>query len=83
MVSRWTAAALLETEKNLRKIMGYRDLWMLRAALDPNTLSAQQEVAYNDPSRRPPPTMPGTLSTASKWRTLSRKGYRSSNGANS
>jgi hypothetical protein len=39
------AAALLETEKNFRKIMGYRDLWMLKAALDPNTVSAKQAVA--------------------------------------
>ena len=45
MVLRWAAAALLETEKNFRKIMGYRDLWMLKAALDPNTVSAKQEVA--------------------------------------
>jgi transposase-like protein len=38
MVLRWAAAALLETEKNFRKIMGYRDLWMLKTALDPNTV---------------------------------------------
>ena len=42
IVLRWAASALLETEKNFRKIMGYRDLWMLKAALDPNTVSAQQ-----------------------------------------
>ena len=42
-VRRW--AALLETEKNFRKIMGYRDLWTLKAALDTNTVSAKQEVA--------------------------------------
>ena len=34
MVMRWAAAALLMTEQNFRKIMGYRDLWMLKAALD-------------------------------------------------
>lgn len=34
MVLYWAAAALLMTEQNLRKIMGYRDLWMLKAALD-------------------------------------------------
>ena len=45
MVLRWAATALLETEKNFRKIMGYRDLWMLTAALDRNTVSARQEVA--------------------------------------
>ena len=33
MVTRWVATALLETEKNFRKIMGYRDLWQLKAHL--------------------------------------------------
>ena len=33
MVLRWAGAAWLETEKHFRKIMGYRDLWMLEAAL--------------------------------------------------
>jgi len=45
MVLRWAAAALLMTEQSFRKIMGYRDLWMLKAALDENVVSAQQEVA--------------------------------------
>jgi putative transposase len=45
MVLRWAAAALLITEQNFRKIMGYRDLWMLKAALDQKELLAQQEVA--------------------------------------
>ena len=36
---RWEAAAALETEKNFRKIpgragIGFRDLWMLKAALE-------------------------------------------------
>jgi hypothetical protein len=34
MVLRWAASAFLATEKNFRRIMGYRDLWMLKAALD-------------------------------------------------
>jgi putative transposase len=34
MVLRWAAAAYLDTEKSFRRIMGYRDLWMLKAALD-------------------------------------------------
>lgn len=29
MVKRWLASALLATEKNFRKVMGYRDLWAL------------------------------------------------------
>ena len=33
MVLRWAASAFLETEKNFRKIQGYRDLWMLGAKL--------------------------------------------------
>jgi transposase-like protein len=34
MVLRWAATAYLDGEKNFRRIMGYRDLWMLQAALD-------------------------------------------------
>ena len=45
MVLRWAAAALLMTEQNFRKIMGYRDLWMLKAALDQKGVLVQQEVA--------------------------------------
>ena len=35
MVRRWAAAAFLDTEKSFRKIMGYKDLWMLDAILNP------------------------------------------------
>lgn len=45
MVLRWAAAALLMTEQNFRKIMGSRDLWMLKAALDQKGGLLQQEVA--------------------------------------
>jgi hypothetical protein len=31
MVRRWVAAAFLKTEKNFRRILGYRDLWMVKA----------------------------------------------------
>jgi putative transposase len=41
MALRWAAASFVETEKNYRRIMGYRDLWMLKAHLD------DQEVATN------------------------------------
>jgi hypothetical protein len=34
MPARWSAAAFLEIEKSFRKIMGYRDLWALKAILD-------------------------------------------------
>jgi len=45
MVLRWAAAALLMTEQNFRRIMGYRDLWMLKAALDENQTSLKKQVA--------------------------------------
>ena len=35
MVCRWATAAFLDTEKSFRKIMGYKDLWMLDAILNP------------------------------------------------
>ena len=34
MALRWSAASLLETEKNYRRIMGHEQLWMLKAHLD-------------------------------------------------
>ncbi|MGH9639828.1 MAG: IS256 family transposase [Bryobacteraceae bacterium] len=45
MVLRWAAAALLMTESNFRRIMGYRDLWMLKAVLDQETVSLRKQVA--------------------------------------
>ena len=33
MVLRWAALAFLAAEKNFRRIMGYKDLWLLEAAL--------------------------------------------------
>jgi hypothetical protein len=42
MVLRWVAGAYLATEKNFRKIQGYRDPWMLKAVLNP---SAEQKQA--------------------------------------
>src|SRR3990170_6071780 len=45
MVLRWAAAAFLITEKSFRRLQGYRDLWMLKAALDENQLAAQRQVA--------------------------------------
>ena len=44
MVRRWTAAAFRDTEKSFRKIMGYKDLWMLDAVLNP-TDATQSKVA--------------------------------------
>jgi hypothetical protein len=35
---------ILMTEKSFRRMMGYRELWMLKAALDEGSLSARQPV---------------------------------------
>ena len=40
MVYRWATAAFLDTEKSFRKIMGYQDLWMLDAILNPAKATA-------------------------------------------
>jgi transposase-like protein len=46
MVLRWVAAAFLETEKNFRRILGYRDLWMLKAKLENEVaLDSKQKAA--------------------------------------
>lgn len=45
MVLRWAAAAWLMTEKNFRKMMGYRDLWMLEAALGRKSAATPEKVA--------------------------------------
>ena len=45
MVKRWMASALLATEKNFRKIMGYRDLWTLDAILNGSKPVTRREVA--------------------------------------
>jgi transposase-like protein len=45
MPARWSAAAFLESEQSYRKIMGYRDLWALRAILDGSQPATRQAVA--------------------------------------
>ena len=44
MALRWAVASFLDTEKNFRRILGYKDLWMLQAKL--NDL-----VTGDDPSK--------------------------------
>jgi hypothetical protein len=34
MALRWAATALVETEKRFRRIMGYKQLWILKSYLD-------------------------------------------------
>lgn len=45
MALRWSAAALTETAKNYRRIMGYDQLWMLKAHLDENAEAAAPVAA--------------------------------------
>ena len=44
MVKRWAASSLLAAEKSFRKVMGYRDLWILDAALKED-FDTQDKVA--------------------------------------
>jgi putative transposase len=45
MAARWSAAAFLHNETSFRKIMGYRDLWALKAILDGSQPATRQAVA--------------------------------------
>lgn len=45
MVKRWMASAFIRTEKNFRKIMGYRELWALDAILNGAKSATRQAVA--------------------------------------
>jgi len=46
MVRRWVAAGFLATEKNFRRILVYRDLWMLKAKLENEVvLDSKQKAA--------------------------------------
>ncbi len=48
---RWAAAGALETEKNFRKIIGFRDLWMLKAALEDDQTSDEKAASAFDEER--------------------------------
>lgn len=48
MMQRWVAASFLATEKNFRRIMGWKDIWQLRAILgrgETEKAATKQEVA--------------------------------------
>ena len=45
MVKRWAAAAFLDAERSFRRILGYRDLWMLKAILNENQVANDQNAA--------------------------------------
>lgn len=44
MVRRWAASSLVASEKNFRRIDGYKDLWMLKAALG-NEVDKKEQAA--------------------------------------
>jgi len=44
MALRWVSTAMLATEKNFRRMMGYRDLWMLKAYLNDKETEAKVAV---------------------------------------
>ncbi len=45
MALRWAAATFVETEKNYRRIAGFRHLWMLKAQLDDLQPVAEMKIA--------------------------------------
>lgn len=45
MVKRWVAAAFLDAEQSFRRILGYRDLWMLKALLNQNQVANREKAA--------------------------------------
>jgi transposase-like protein len=45
MVKRWVAAAFLDAEKSFRRILGYRDLWMLKAILNEDQVANRDKAA--------------------------------------
>ena len=45
MALRWAAAVFLDAEKHFRRIMGYRDLWILKAILDEKHVDDEKEAA--------------------------------------
>lgn len=48
MVLRWAAASWLDTEAGFRRIMGYRDLWMLKARLDELDRQAEADLTSEE-----------------------------------
>ena len=45
MVKRWAVAAFLDAEKGFRRILGYRDLWMLEAVLNDDQVAIAKRAA--------------------------------------
>ncbi len=51
MALRWAGAAALETERNFRKIMGHKGLWMLKAVLDEGQSPSEESQIPVDQGR--------------------------------
>ncbi len=51
MALRWAGAAAVETEKGFRKIMGHRELWMLKAALEEGQSPSEESQSAIDEGR--------------------------------
>ena len=45
MAMRWAASTFLDVEKRFRRILGYRDLWTLKAILDEKCIDEEKEAA--------------------------------------
>ncbi len=45
MALRWAAVSFVETEKNYRRIVGFDQLWMLKAHLDDHEPVAEMKMA--------------------------------------
>jgi hypothetical protein len=61
MVERWAAASFLATEKNFRRIMGWKDLWQLEAIWEEN------EAKMLRPCRRSRKMLARTAPSASNY----------------
>ena len=44
MALRWAAASFLDNEKNFRRILGYKDLWMPQAKLNDRVTGDDQST---------------------------------------
>jgi hypothetical protein len=45
MVKRWAATVFLDAEQSFRRILGYRDLWTLKAILIDDRVANGQKAA--------------------------------------
>jgi hypothetical protein len=51
MALRWAASTFLDVETRFRRILGYRDLWVLKAILDDKHVDEEKEAAWDDRAR--------------------------------